>query len=262
MVKELTILMPCLNEAETLPYCIIRAGRLLSENGINGEILVSDNGSHDGSREIACSLGARVVECPVRGYGAALNYGIERGEGKYVLMGDSDDSYHFDEAMPLIEKVREGYDVCMGTRLKGYIDPGAMPLLNRYLGNPVLSGIGRILYNIALSDLHCGMRAFDRRKIIGLNLTTTGMEWATEMAIRSGLDGLRMTEVPITLHRDRRCRSPHLRRWRDGWRHLCLMLFHAPCRFSRVKTPVENGRTDCVSDNDIRRRLEKSAKET
>jgi len=243
MEKELTILMPCLNEAETLAYCIGRANRLLSAHGINGEILIADNGSHDGSRALAGSLGARVVECPVLGYGAALNYGIERGEGRYVLMGDSDGSYHFDEAMPLIEKVREGYDLCMGTRLKGEIEPGAMPFLNRYLGNPVLSGIARMLFNTRLSDLHCGMRAFDRRKIMGLNLSATGMEWASEMAIRAGLAGLTVTEAPVTLHRDLRSRPPHLRRWRDGWRHLRLMLLHLPQRFFR-DTPAVGKRPD------------------
>lgn len=227
-MKELTILMPCLNEAETLGQCIKRAKKLLADNVIDGEILISDNGSTDGSREIARDLGARVVDCPVRGYGAALQYGIENAEGEFILMGDSDDSYHFDEAFQIIEKLRNGVDVCMGTRLRGRIMPGAMPLLNRYLGNPVLTAIGKILFKINLSDFHCGMRAFRRDKVLGLELVTTGMEWASEMIIKSRLAGLTMAEVPITLYKDGRSRPPHLKRWRDGWRHLRFMLLHSP----------------------------------
>lgn len=225
---ELTILMPCLNEAETLRVCIERAFKLLQESGIAGEVLISDNGSDDGSQQIAAELGARVVNCPVRGYGAALQYGIESARGKFVLMGDSDDSYHFDEAFPLIEKLRQGYDVCMGTRLKGKIMPGAMPTLNRYLGNPVLSGIGKLLFGLKISDFHCGMRGFNRENIINLDLVTTGMEWASEMVIKAWLVGLSFAEVPITLYKDGRSRPPHLRRWRDGWRHLRYMLLHSP----------------------------------
>ncbi len=227
-MKELTILMPCLNEAETLGTCLERARRLLEENGIEGELLVSDNGSTDGSQEIARSYGARVVDCPVRGYGAALMCGIQAAKGRFILMGDSDDSYHFDEALPMLVKLREGADVCMGTRLKGRIMPGAMPFLNRYLGNPVLTAIGKILFGIEQSDFHCGMRAFRRDKVFAIGLVTTGMEWASEMVIKSRLAGLRMAEVPITLYKDGRSRSPHLRRWRDGWRHLRFMLLHAP----------------------------------
>jgi len=227
-VKEMTILMPCLNEAETIGACIERAKDLLVKNGIRGEILISDNGSTDGSREIAASRGARVVECPVKGYGAALQFGIEHAEGEFVLMGDSDDSYHFDEAMAMIEPLRRGYDICMGTRLKGRIMPGAMPRLNRYLGNPVLTAIGKIFFGVSVSDFHCGMRAFRRDRVLGLNLVTVGMEWASEMIIKAKLAGLSITEVPVTLYQDGRSRSPHLRRWRDGWRHLRFMLLHSP----------------------------------
>lgn len=227
-MKELTILMPCLNEAETIAVCIKRARRLLEENSIDGEILISDNGSTDGSQAIARQLGARVVDCPIRGYGAALQHGIENAQGRFILMGDSDDSYHFDEAMPMIEQLRKGYDVCMGTRLKGTIMPGAMPWQNRYIGNPVLTAIGKIFFKISVSDFHCGMRAFRKDKILELNLVTTGMEWASEMIIKSRLSGLKMTEVPITLYKDGRSRPPHLRRWRDGWRHLRFMLLHSP----------------------------------
>jgi glycosyltransferase involved in cell wall biosynthesis len=227
-MKELTILMPCLDEAETLGQCIRRALKLLSDNRIDGEILISDNGSTDGSQEIAKSLGARVVYCPVRGYGAALQFGIENSEGEYVLMGDSDDSYHFDDALPMIERLRNGYDVSMGTRLKGKIMPGAMPKLNRYIGNPILTAIGKLFFKMEMSDFHCGMRAFRRDKIMGLNLVTTGLEWAYEMIIKARLKGLKMTEVPITLYPDGRNRPPHLKPWRDGWRHLRFMLLHSP----------------------------------
>ena len=227
-MKEVTILMPCLNEAETIGKCIERARKLLIDHNLDGEILVSDNGSTDASREIARRLGARVVDCPVRGYGAALQYGIQEAEGTYILMADSDDSYHFDEAMPMIEQLRNGFDVCMGTRLKGRIMPGAMPFLNRHLGNPVLTALGRILFTIPVSDFHCGMRAFRRDAILRLNLVTTGMEWASEMVIKSRLSGLRMTEVAVTLYKDGRNRPPHLKPWRDGWRHLRFMLLHAP----------------------------------
>ncbi len=227
-MKELTILMPCLNEAETIGQCIRRARKLLDDAKIDGEILVSDNGSTDNSREIARGLGARVADCPVRGYGAALQHGIQQAEGRFILMADSDDSYHFDEALPLIEELRRGSDVCMGSRFKGTIMPGAMPRLNRYLGNPALTAVGRIFFNISMSDFHCGMRAFRKDRMLGLNLVTTGMEWASEMVIKSQLAGLKMTEVPVTLYKDGRGRAPHLKRWRDGWRHLRFMLLHAP----------------------------------
>jgi glycosyltransferase involved in cell wall biosynthesis len=225
---ELTVLMPCLNEAETVGVCIQRAQRLLADNNIEGEVLISDNGSIDGSKKIARDLGARVVKCPVRGYGAALQHGLEQAKGKYVLMGDSDDSYHFDEAMTLIQELRRGNDICIGTRLRGRIMPGAMPFLNRFIGNPILSAIGKIFFKIKVSDFHCGMRAFRTDKVRDLKLVTTGMEWASEMIIKSRLYNLKISEVPVTLHKAGRSRDPHLKRWQDGWRHLRFMLLHAP----------------------------------
>lgn len=225
---KLSIVMPCLNEALTLPVCIRRAKELLATHRIDGEVLIADNGSTDGSQGIAASLGARVVHCPTRGYGAALQLGIQQAKGEFIIMGDCDDSYHFDEALPMLQKLEEGYDICMGTRLKGKIMPGAMPALNQLLGNPVLTFIGRLFFNIETSDFHCGMRAFRRDKVLDIGLVTTGMEWASEMVIKSRLNGLRMTEVPITLYKDGRNRPPHLRRWHDGWRHLRFMLLHAP----------------------------------
>jgi glycosyltransferase involved in cell wall biosynthesis len=225
---ELTILMPCLNEAETLGICIKRAQKLLADNNIDGEILVADNGSTDGSKKIARDLGVRVVKCSHQGYGAALQCGIEHAKGKFILMGDSDDSYRFDEAMPLIEELRRGKDVCLGTRLKGRIMPGAMPFLNKYLGNPVLTAVGKIFFKVNVSDFHCGMRAFRRDKYLGLNIVTTGMEWASEMVVKSRFGNLNISEIPITLYKDGRSRRPHLKRWHDGWRHLRFMLLHAP----------------------------------
>jgi glycosyltransferase involved in cell wall biosynthesis len=227
-VKELTILLPCLNEAVTIAICVKRALKLIADNHLDGEVLISDNGSTDGSQEIATKLGARVITCSERGYGAALQWGIENADGEFVLMGDADDSYHFEEAMPMIRQLREGYDVSIGSRLKGKIMPEAMPFMNRYIGNPVLSGLGKVLFNIPVTDFHCGMRAFRRDKVLDLNLVTTGMEWASEMIIKAKLAGLRIAETPITLYKDGRNRPPHLRRWRDGWRHLRFMLLHAP----------------------------------
>lgn len=227
-MKELTILMPCLNEARTLGLCIRRARQLLTSHRIDGEILVSDNGSTDGCQRIARKLKARVVSCPARGYGAALQFGVERARGKFILMGDCDDSYHFDEAFPMIHQLRKGADLCMGTRLGGTIVPGAMPFLHRVLGNPVITWLGRIFYDIEQTDFYCGMRAFRADSVRRLQLVTTGMEWALEMLIKSRLSGYRITEVPITLYKDGRERAPHLRTWRDGWRSLRFMLLHAP----------------------------------
>ncbi|MGL4236428.1 glycosyltransferase family 2 protein [Tabrizicola sp.] len=225
---ELTILMPCLNEAETLAACIVKARGYLDASGIRGEIVIADNGSTDGSQAIAEGLGARVIAVPRRGYGAALIAGIEQAQGRYVIMGDSDDSYDFSELDGFVARLRAGADLVMGNRFKGGIAPGAMPPLHRYLGNPVLSTIGRLLYRTPVRDFHCGLRGFSRAAILRLGLTTPGMEFASEMVIKASLAGLEVAEVPTTLSHDGRSRPPHLRSWRDGWRHLKLLLTFAP----------------------------------
>ncbi|NYF92009.1 glycosyltransferase family 2 protein [Tunturiibacter empetritectus] len=223
-----TILMPCLNEAETLAFCVRQAVAALRDNNVAGEVVVADNGSTDGSQQIATEEGARVVNVPTRGYGAALIAGIEAARGKYILMADADASYHFEHLPRFLPKLDEGYDLVMGNRFSGSIEPGAMPPLHRYLGNPVLSSIGRIFFRIPVRDFHCGLRAFRRDPILALNLRTTGMEFASEMVVKSSLAGLRMTEVPTTLSPDGRSRPPHLRSWRDGWRHLRFLLLFSP----------------------------------
>lgn len=225
---ELTILMPCLNEAETLATCIRKARAYLDESGINGEILIADNGSTDGSQAIAEGLGAVVVPVPVRGYGAALGAGIAAARGRFVIMGDSDDSYDFSRLDGFVERLRGGADLVMGNRFRGGIAPGAMPALHRYLGNPVLSTVGRVLYRTPVGDFHCGLRGFSRAAILRLGLTTSGMEFASEMVLKASLAGLKIVEVPTTLSPDGRSRPPHLRSWRDGWRHLKLLLTFAP----------------------------------
>ncbi|MFE3835778.1 glycosyltransferase family 2 protein [Pseudogemmobacter sonorensis] len=225
---ELTILMPCLNEAETLATCIEKAKGFLARTGIAGEVVIADNGSTDGSREIAAALGARVVAVPMRGYGAALIAGIEAARGRFVIMGDSDDSYDFSRLDAFVERLRGGADLVMGNRFRGGIAPGAMPPLHRYLGNPVLSTIGRVLYRTPIRDFHCGLRGFSRAAIRRLGLTAPGMEYASEMVMRASLAGLRIDEVPTTLSPDGRSRPPHLQSWRDGWRHLKLLLTFAP----------------------------------
>lgn len=225
---ELTILMPCLNEAETLEQCIAKAQRFLSENEIDGEILVSDNGSTDGSQQVAIRNGARVVDAPTKGYGAALIAGINAAAGRFIIMGDADDSYDFYNLMPYVEKLREGYELVMGNRFSGGIEDGAMPPLHKYIGNPVLSFIGRLFYGSNIGDFHCGLRGFNRDSIRSLQLHTTGMEFASEMVVQSELNGLSIAEVPTTLKRDGRSRPPHLRSWHDGWRHLKFLLMHSP----------------------------------
>lgn len=225
---ELTILMPCLNESKTLKICIDKALRFLKENNIDGEVLIADNGSTDGSQEIAINAGARVVDIAEKGYGSALIGGCNNALGKYVIMGDSDDSYDFSNLMPFVEKLREGYELVMGNRFKGGIEKGAMPPLHKYLGNPVLSTIGRILYRSDIKDFHCGLRGYNKESIQKLNLRTTGMEYASEMVVQATLHKLKITEVPTTLKKDGRDRPPHLRSWSDGWRHLTFLLMHAP----------------------------------
>ncbi len=225
---ELTILMPCLNEAETLATCIRKARQFLETAGVDGEIVVADNGSTDGSLEIATREGARVVNVPMKGYGAALIGGIEAARGRYVIMGDADDSYDFSRLMPFLEQLRGGADLVMGNRFRGGIAPGAMPASHRYLGNPVLSWLGRLFFHIPIGDFHCGLRGFRTDRIRELGLSTLGMEFASEMVVRSALEGYRLAEVPTTLAKDGRSRPPHLRTWRDGWRHLRFLLIYSP----------------------------------
>lgn len=225
---ELTILMPCLNEAETLEVCINKAKTFLKNSGVVGEVLIADNGSTDGSVEIAKKCGARVEHVPVKGYGAALIGGCKAAKGKYVIMGDADDSYDFLNLMPFVEKLREGYELVMGNRFRGGIAKGAMPPLHRYLGNPVLSFIGRLFFPSEIGDFHCGLRGYEREAMLKLDLHTTGMEYASEMVVKATMYGLKMTEVPTTLSPDGRSRAPHLRSFRDGWRHLKFLLLHSP----------------------------------
>ena len=225
---ELSIVMPCLNEIETLATCIDKAQRFLLDSGIDGEVIIADNGSTDGSIEAATAHGARVVHVPMRGYGAALGAGIAAARGRFVIMGDSDDSYDFSRLLPFVEQLRGGADLVMGNRFRGGIAAGAMPLLHRYLGNPVLSFIGRLFFRIPVGDFHCGLRGFRRDRIADLGLTTTGMEFASEMVVHSALAGLAIREVPTTLSPDGRSRPPHLRTWRDGWRHLRFLLLFSP----------------------------------
>ncbi|GFO71290.1 dolichol-phosphate hexosyltransferase [Bathymodiolus japonicus methanotrophic gill symbiont] len=225
---ELTILMPCLNEAETLAVCIEKAHSFIKQNNIVGEVVIADNGSTDGSIEIAESLGVRVVHVPMRGYGAALQKGIEEAKGEFVIMGDSDDSYDFSNLMPYVEQLRAGYDLVMGNRFKGGIAKGAMPFLHKYLGNPVLSFLGRLFFKIPVGDFHCGLRGFRRDTALSLGLTTPGMEYASELVVRMALAGGSIKEVPTTLSKDGRSRPPHLNTWQDGWRHLRFLLMFSP----------------------------------
>jgi hypothetical protein len=228
---EVTVLLPCLNEAETLAVCVQKAVRCLAELGVDGEVLVSDNGSTDGSQQIAVDNGARVVAAPIRGYGGALQAGIDAARGRYVIMADSDDSYDLSNLGPFIERLREGSDVVMGNRFKGGIAPGAMPFLHKYLGNPVLSLIGRVLFGLKqVRDFHCGIRGFNRTRIQALGLCMPGMEFASELVVRAALAGYSLVEVPTTLRKDGRSRPPHLRTWRDGWRHLRFLLVFAPSK--------------------------------
>ena len=225
---ELTVVMPCLNEARTLAACVDRATSAFAQHGIQGEVVVADNGSTDGSQDIARAHGARVVDVRQKGYGAALLGGIAAARGKYVLMGDSDMSYDFAEAPRFLERLRAGDELVMGNRFQGGIQPGAMPFLHKYLGNPVLSFIGRLFFKAPVGDFHCGLRGFSKAAIERLELSCTGMEFASEMVVKATLHELRIAEVPATLSPDQRGRPPHLRTWRDGWRHLRFLLLYSP----------------------------------
>ncbi|NLY65895.1 MAG: glycosyltransferase [Alcaligenaceae bacterium] len=220
--------MPCLNEAETLGICIKKANDWLSRSGIDGEVLIADNGSTDGSQKIAQENGARVVDVPVRGYGSALYYGCLSAQGEYIIMGDSDNSYDFSNLDVFVQKLDQGYDLVMGNRFLGGIAPGAMPWKNRYIGNPALTFIGRALFKCPAKDFHCGLRGFTKNAFLRMDLRTTGMEFASEMVIKANLFGMKIAEVPTTLSKDGRSRPPHLRPWRDGWRHLRFMLLFSP----------------------------------
>lgn len=228
---ELTVLMPCLNEAETLAACIEKAFKSFADLKLRGEVLVADNGSTDGSIEIARNLGARVVNIPRKGYGNALRGGIEAARGRWIVMGDSDDSYDFSALGPFVEKFRQGFELVMGCRLPrggGTINPGAMPWKHRWIGNPALSFIGRLLFKTPVTDFHCGLRGVTREGFAKMETKTSGMEFASEMVIKAALRNIKTAEVPVTLHKDGRSRPPHLRSWRDGWRHLRFMLLFSP----------------------------------
>jgi hypothetical protein len=225
---EVTILMPCLNEAETIEMCIQKAKRFLEQHNLSGEVIVGDNGSTDGSQEIARRNGARVVDISIRGYGAALSCATNSARGKYVIMGDSDGSYDFSNLMPFLEKLRAGYDLVVGNRFQGGIKPGAMPWKNKWIGTPALSGAGRLFFKCPVRDFNCGLRGYARDAFKKLDLRTTGMEFATEMVVKATLLEMRIAEVPTTLDPDGRSHPPHLRPWRDGWRHLRFMLLYSP----------------------------------
>jgi glycosyltransferase involved in cell wall biosynthesis len=225
---EVSIVMPCLNEAETLARCIGHAQAAIKKGGYSAEIIIADNGSNDGSQRIARELGATVVDVPRRGYGSALIGGIDAARGRFVVMGDADDSYDFEAIAPLIDKLREGYDLVVGNRFMGGIEPGAMPWSHRWVGNPALTLISRIFFNAPVGDTHCGLRALTKDAYERMRLRATGMEFASEMVIKASLKGMRITEVAVRLRPDGRSRPPHLRTWRDGWRHLRFMLLFSP----------------------------------
>lgn len=225
---ELTILMPCLDEVKTVGTCVAKALGFLQRAGIAGEVVVADNGSADDSRNVARAAGARVIDVQQRGYGSALRAGIEAARGRYVIMADADDSYDFSRLDGFVSELRRGAHLVMGNRFAGGIAHGAMPALHRYLGNPVLSFIGRLLFDSGVADFHCGLRGFQREAMLRLDLRSTGMEFASEMVVKSTLARLRIVEVPTTLARDGRDRAPHLRSWRDGWRHLRFLLMMSP----------------------------------
>ena len=225
---EVSIVMPCLNEAETLASCIHKAQRAIEKDGLSAEIIVADNGSTDGSQVIAKELGARVVPVERKGYGSALIAGIDAAGGQFVIMGDADDSYDFTAIAPLIAKLREGYDLVVGNRFAGRIERGAMPWSHRWIGNPALTWISRIFFHTSVGDMHCGLRGFRKDAYEAMRLRAAGMEFASEMVIKASLKRMKIAEVPVTLRPDGRTRPPHLRTWRDGWRHLRFMLLFSP----------------------------------
>jgi glycosyltransferase involved in cell wall biosynthesis len=225
---ELTVLMPCLNEAETLGQCIEKALLSFAKLGVVGEVLVADNGSSDGSQAIATAAGARVVDVAQRGYGNALIAGINSSKGKYIIMGDADDSYDFGRLDGFLRELRSGKDLVLGNRFQGGIESGAMPFLHKYVGNPILSFIGRTFYKIKVGDFHCGLRGFKKESVSKLNLVCGGMEFASEMIVKASIAKLKIAEIPTTLAKDGRSRSPHLRTFRDGWRHLRFLMFYSP----------------------------------
>ena len=228
---EVTLLMPCLNEAETIASCIRKAEEFLKKNNITGEILIADNGSSDGSQLIAKKSRAKIVDVKNKGYGSALKAGIKHARGKFIIMGDADDSYAFNEVDNFYSALLDRYDLVVGNRFRGKIFKNAMPFLHKYLGNPLLSFLGRLFFGAKIGDFHCGLRAFDRKAIVQLNLKTDGMEFASEMIIRATQENLSIAEVPVNLYPDGRSRSPHIRTWRDGWRHLKFILMLSPRSF-------------------------------
>lgn len=228
MKKEISVVMPCLNEAETLAICIEKTNTFFKANNIEGEVIIADNGSTDGSQDIAKKAGARVVEIVQKGYGNALKGGFEHASGKFIIMGDADNSYDFGDLSLFVEKLRNGHDLVMGNRFKGGIQKNAMPWLHRYLGNPVLSFLGRLFFKSSIGDFHCGLRGFTADAYRQMNLTTTGMEFASEMIVKAHLLNLKITEVPTILYQDGRSRKPHLKTWSDGWRHLRFLLLYCP----------------------------------
>lgn len=225
---KISILMPCLNEAETLAICIKKANSWIVQSGLDCEVIIADNGSTDGSQDIALKNGARVIPVSTRGYGSALYAGCQAAKGQWIIMGDSDDSYDFSNLDPFVEKLDQGYDLVMGNRFLGGIKPGAMPWKNRYIGNPILSWVGKALFRCEANDFHCGLRAFTKNAFNEMDLRTTGMEFASEMVIKANIFKMRVCEVPTTLSPDGRSRPPHLRPWRDGWRHLRFMFLFSP----------------------------------
>jgi glycosyltransferase involved in cell wall biosynthesis len=225
---EVSVVLPCLNEAETLGGCIKQIQETFQRSGLKGEIVVGDNGSTDGSREIAESMGARVVQVARKGYGSALMGGVEGALADYIVMGDSDGSYDFGDVPRFVAELRAGADLVMGNRFRGGIKPGAMPPLHRYFGNPVMTGIGRLFFKSGCGDFHCGLRAFTKAAYYRMDLRTTGMEFASEMVVKATLFKMRIAEIPTTLSPDGRSRPPHLRSWRDGWRHLRFLLMYSP----------------------------------